>query len=183
MTGRAADAMRAVPRRGFLPSEQQDDADLDVPLAIGHGATNSQPATVRAMLDLLAPALGDRVLDVGAGSGWTTALLTWLVGPTGRVEAVERVPELAGFARARLARPVHLAEPGVLGWPSGAPYDRILVSAEAAGRVPPSLVEQLAVGGVMVIPVDGIMLRVTRTPDGTDIDRHGRYLFVPLVED
>ena len=137
--------MRAVPRREFLPPERQSEADLDVPLSIGHGATNSQPTTVRAMLDLLAPELGDRVLDVGAGSGWTTALLTWLVGPTGRVEAVERVPELARFASARLAHPVHLAEPGVLGWPAGAPYDRILVSAEAAGRVPPDLVDQLAV--------------------------------------
>lgn len=184
MRGRAAEAMRAVPRRDFLPTDQQSHADLDVPLPIGHHATNSQPATVRAMLDLLAPEPGDHVLDVGAGSGWTTALLAWLVGPSGSVVGVERVPELVASARERLTGTavIHEADPHVLGWPAAAPYDGILVSAEAQ-HLPEMLVDQLAIDGRMVIPVDGVMLTVTRTADGPSVARHGRYLFVPLIED
>ncbi len=201
---RVAEAMRAVPRRGFLPPDQQQYADVDGPLPIGHGVTNSQPTTVRAMLALLDPRPGDRVLDVGAGSGWTTALLAWLTAPGGRVVGVERIPEVLEQARAHLAgmvpderdpespdrgalraglspAAVHLAEPGVLGRPAEAPYDRILVSADAA-HLPGTLVDQLTVGGVMVVPVAGVMHRVVRTEGEPRIERHGRYLFVPLVE-
>ena len=71
---------------------------------------------------------------------------------------------------------------GCSGWPDSAPYDRILVSA-AADAVPPALLEQLAVGGVLVVPVDGVMTRVVLSPEGPVVDRHGRYLFVPLIED
>ena len=189
MTARVVEAFAAVPRRDFLPAWQHPFARLDRALDIGHNVTNSQPTTVRNMLDLLDPRPGDRVLDVGSGSGWTTALLGWLVGPTGSVVGVERIPELVAASRAALARTVpdapttvHEAEPGVLGWPDGAPYDRVLVSA-AAGEVPPALLEQLAVGGVLVVPVDGVMTRVVLTPEGPVVEQHGRYLFVPLIED
>jgi protein-L-isoaspartate(D-aspartate) O-methyltransferase len=77
---------------------------------------------------------------------------------------------------------VFQAERGVLGWPAGAPYDRVLVSA-TAGSVPPPLLEQLAVGGVLVVPVDGLMTRVVLSPEGPVVERHGHYLFVPLIED
>ena len=77
---------------------------------------------------------------------------------------------------------MHQAEPGVLGWPERAPYDRVLVSA-AADAVPPALLEQLAVGGVLVVPVGGVMHRVVLTPEGPITEQHGRYLFVPLIED
>ncbi len=187
--GRVANAFAAVPRVWFLPPEQQQFALIDAALPIGWEVTNSQPTTVRAMLGLLDPQPGDRVLDVGAGSAWTTALLAHLVAPDGRVVGVERIPDLVETGRAALARhptgvpaELHVAQPGVLGWPEEAPYDRILVSADAQ-RLPEALVEQLTVGGVMVIPVRGVMQRVTCTADGVKVERHGRFLFVPLIED
>ena len=186
-----AEAFAAVPRDGFLPPDQRRFVRRDGALPIGHGVTNSQPSTVRNMLELLDARSGDRVLDVGAGSGWTTALLAWLVGPGGRVVAVERIPEVLAFGRANLevadpAAPVelHLARPGALGWPDAAPYDRILVSADASA-VPAALVDQLAPDGVMVIPVRGEMLRIVRRPDDPqpEVERHGRYTFVPLIDE
>lgn len=187
MDARVDEAFAAVNRRDFLPARQHPFAHIDQALDIGYGVTNSQPTTVRNMLLLLDPRPGDRVLDVGSGSGWTTALLAHLVGPTGSVIGVERIPELVEASRASLghrfpAAEVRHAQPGVLGWPEGAPYDRILVSA-AADTVPPALLEQLAVGGVLVAPVDGVMTRVTLSPEGPVVERHGRYLFVPLIED
>ncbi|TIC88220.1 methyltransferase domain-containing protein [Nocardioides sp. GY 10113] len=186
-TQRVADAFLAVPRRDFLPARQRRFADDDRPLDIGHAVTNSQPSTVRDMLELLDVHPGMRVLDVGSGSGWTTALLAHLVGPDGEVVAVERLPELVTAARASLGdrypqASVQPARPGVLGVPERAPYDRILVSADA-GELPDALVDQLAVGATLVVPVAGEMLRVTRTDAGRAVTRHGRYLFVPLLED
>jgi protein-L-isoaspartate(D-aspartate) O-methyltransferase len=189
MDDRLAEAFTAVPRRDFLPAGQQAFGDLDQALDIGYGVTNSQPTTVRNMLALLDPQPGDHVLDVGSGSGWTTALLAHLVGPSGSVIGVERIAALVESSRRAIvplsrfgAVSVFEAEAGVLGWPAEALYDRILVSAVAT-IVPPALLEQLAVGGVLVIPVDGVMLRVVLTPEGPTVDEHGRYAFVPLIED
>lgn len=181
-------AMEAVPRERFLPRAQRRHVGLDRPLPIGYGQTNSQPTTVRRMLELLEVADGDRVLDVGAGSGWTTALLAWLCGPRGRVVGVERVPALVdvGVANVRACgmpwAHVTDARPGQLGSPAHAPFDRILVSAEPQ-ELPGELVAQLAPGGVLVIPVAGTMLRVTARGDGPVVERHGHYRFVPLIRD
>lgn len=180
-------ALAACPRRGFLPEHLQPEADHDGPLPIGCGQTNSQPRTVAAMLRLLEVTPGLRVLDVGAGSGWTTALLAHLVGPTGAVHGVELEPELVRFGRANLAATgqpwasIVAAEPGVLGLPALAPFDRILVSAEP-DTLPQALVEQLGAGGVMVIPVAGVMQRVRRgaEPGAIEVTEHGGYSFVPL---
>ena len=128
---------------------------------------------------------GMRVLDVGAGSGWTTALLAHLVGPSGAVHGVELEPELVRFGSANLAATdqpwasIVAAEPGVLGLPQLAPFDRILVSAEPE-VLPQTLVEQLGEGGVMVIPVAGVMLRVRRRGMHIERSEHGFYAFVPL---
>ncbi|WP_293694433.1 methyltransferase domain-containing protein [uncultured Agrococcus sp.] len=184
---RVAAAMRAVPRVDFLPSKMRNLADVDGPLPIGEDQTNSQPSTVEIMLQLLDVRSGDRVLDVGAGSGWTTAMLAHLVGDKGRVLGVERQERLIPPARAALGRyaaeraSIVPAHPHVLGLPEEAPFDRILVSAEALG-LPNSLVEQLAETGIMVIPVDGVMHRVQRLGDEVAISRHGRFRFVPLIE-
>lgn len=189
MNARVDEAFAAAPRRDFLPARQHPFAGLDQALEIGYCVTNSQPTTVRNMLCLLDPQPGDRVLDVGSGSGWTTALLAHLVGPTGSVIGVERIPELVTASRTSLAglphpAPVSVvqAEAGVLGWPQEAPYDRVLVSA-ATPAVPPALLEQVAVGGVLVAPVGGVMLRVVLSPEGPVVEKHGHYLFVPLIED
>lgn len=189
--GRVRAAMAAQPRARFLPEEQRRRAYYDGPLDIGHGQTNSQPRTVHAMLELLDVRPGHKVLDVGAGSGWTTALLAELVGPTGSVLGLERVPDLVVTGRANVeaarmpwAR-VRASVAGVLGAPAEAPFDRVLVSAMAT-RLPEELVAQLEEHGVLVAPVSGRMLRVERVdraPERRRVTEHGLYRFVPLVPD
>lgn len=184
-------AMSRMRRADFLPASQRWLAADDAPIELGHGQTNSQPSTVEAMLVLLDVRAGQRVLDMGSGSGWTTAILGDLVGPRGSVVGVERIRELAERSRGALEgqalERVHIrdAVPGVLGDPEQAPFDRILVSAEAV-ELPEELIAQLCVGGVMVIPVDGSMLRVERRGEGPEdyaVTEHGGYRFVPLVRD
>ena len=178
-------AFAAWPREGFLPRRERRRASYDGPLPIGHEQTNSQPRTVSAMLRLLDVRPGQRVLDVGSGSGWTTALLAHLVGRSGLVDGVELEPSLVEFGTANLAATgqpwarITSATPGVLGLPNRAPYDRILVSAEPR-RLPAELVDQLGDGGRLVIPVAGVMLLVVRDGGETTVTEHGYYRFVPL---
>lgn len=186
MTSGLGAAFASAPRSEFLPPDQRSHAARDAPLAIGYGSTNSQPSTVRYMLELLDVGPGQRVLDVGSGSGWTTALLGELVGPSGTVIGVELVPELVEMARSNLAdhRPwvrIELARDDALGWPEAAPFDRILVSADG-GRVPMELEAQLARGGRMVLPAASEMVVVERSIDGRLSQRRaqGRFSFVPL---
>lgn len=180
------EAMRRAPRVDYLPRGMRHAARLDQPLSIGDGVTNSQPSTVRTMIEMLDVRPGQRVLDVGSGSGWTTAILAHLVGDEGSVLGVELIGRLvresdavlraAGLSQAVVAQ----AEPGVLGAPDQAPFDRILVSAEAR-EVPEELVDQLADGGVMVAVVRDRLVTVTRHGDGADVVlAPGRYRFVPL---
>lgn len=180
---RVAAAFDACPRARHLPPAQVDFAELNQALPIGYGQTNSQPSTVRAMLVALEARPGHRVLDVGSGSAWTTVLLAHLVGPTGRVVGVERVPELVAMGRAAVAAAgmpwasVDAADPQVLGAPAEAPFDRILVSAMAEA-IPTALREQLGPGGVLVVPADGLLWRVTEHEQRP----LGRYVFVPLIQ-
>ncbi len=176
-----------MPRTRFLPAGQRASAHVDRPLSIGFGQTNSQPSTVRYMLELLEVEPAQRVLDVGSGSGWTAALLGVLVGSNGQVVGVELEPELARWGAGNVDAQqmpwvrVHQADPDRLGWPEESPYDRILVSA-GARSLPEPLVEQLKPDGVMVIPVAGRMLRVRRVgPTGdVEIERLTACAFVPL---
>lgn len=193
-TGRAALAPRvraalaAVPRHAFLPPEEQASAYDNYPHPIGYGQTISQPYIVALMTELLDPALGDRVLEVGTGSGYQAAVLSRLVA---EVYTVETVPELADAARDRLTRMgcanVHgrLGD-GASGWPAFAPFDCIIVTA-AASEIPPALLDQLAPGGRMVIPVGAPyaaqeLVRVTKDAAG-ETDRRVvlPVAFVPLV--
>jgi protein-L-isoaspartate(D-aspartate) O-methyltransferase len=188
MTPRARldEAFEATPRAGFLPRAERRFAEVDRALPIGWGQTNSQPTTVRNMLALLDVRPGDRVLDIGSGSGWTTALLAHLVGSEGAVVGVEIVPELVERGRANLARSdrpnasIRAALEHVLGLPEEAPFDRILVSA-GAETMPEQLTDQLAEDGVLVVPVAGVMHEVRRNADGVQDRTHGHYSFVPLV--
>lgn len=137
------------------------------------------------MLELLGVHRRERVLDVGSGSGWTTALLAELVGPSGSVYAVERIPDLVARSRKVLSPwsniSIHTAKEGTLGLPAHGPYDRILVSA-MADEIPAGLVSQLRCGGTMVIPVSSVMLKVQKGKDGQVlVSEHGFYSFVPLL--
>ncbi len=196
VSDRIREAMARRVRTDFLPPDVHRGAGEDRPLPIGHGQTNSQPSTVAAMLALLDVRAGQRVLDVGSGSGWTTAVLADLVGPDGSVIGVERVPELVRQSQRALAAQrssggplewaeIRQADTGVLGAPDLGPFDRILVSAEA-DEVSSALVDQLAPAGVAVMPVRGEMLRIVHSgPDaqGHETTRHGSFRFVPLIED
>ena len=183
--GRAQAALAAVPRAHYLPPQVRGQAHLDQPLPIGWGSTNSQPWTVGYMLRLLDPRPGMTVLDVGAGSGWTTDLLAWLVGAEGRVIGTEIVADLVQRARAGLQASnaeIRVSPPDELGAPQEAPFDRILVSADR-GRGPADLGAHRAVGGRLVIPVAGRMLIVS-VPDGGRPQVHrapGEFRFVRLV--
>ncbi len=184
------EAFRTVDRCQFVPAALQRECYDDRPLSIGSGQTISQPSTVAFMLELLKAGPGHHVLDVGAGSCWTTALIAYLVGESGHVIALERVQKLAEFGRNNIQKgdwpqvKVYHAN-GLLGWPGSAPYDRILVSA-AAKKVPDALVEQLKPGGRLVIPLSdywGNMKLISKAEDGTLSEQtHPGFAFVPFVE-
>lgn len=179
-------AFSAIARENFLPAHEQKYADIDEPIGIGFGQTNSQPTTVHMMLRWLDPQEGDKILDVGSGSGWTTALLARIVGAQGKVFAVEKIPELVHFGRENVRRAgisnAQFFKAGkVYGWPKMAPYDRILVSA-AADHVPKELLDQLKIGGKMVIPVRHDILEITKKPETDEIVTHVGFVFVPLVK-
>jgi protein-L-isoaspartate(D-aspartate) O-methyltransferase len=180
------DAFLHTPRAEFLPASVRNLADIREALPIGHSQTNSQPDVVRQMLVWLNPKQGDNVLDVGSGSGWTAALLAHIVGPQGTVYAVERIPELLRFGKRNIRnagiKNVRFYRAGsTLGLPAHAPYDRILVSASAT-ELPRDLLDQLRIGGTMVIPVHHDIVVVRRDADGNVRTKaFPGYVFVPLV--
>lgn len=184
---RVLDAMRRVPREAYVPEADRAVAYLDSPLAIGHGQTISQPYVVAFMTEALALAPDDVVLEIGTGSGYQTAVLAELVR---EVYSIETVPELSARAERTLAeqgyRHVHLrVGDGHAGWPEHAPYSKIVVTA-APASVPPALVDQLAVGGRMVVPVgpqggDQELQILTKTPAGLDVVHSLPVRFVPMV--
>ena len=179
-------AFREVRREHFLSDDVVEWAGEDHPLPIGHGQTNSQPYTVAFMFELLQPEAGQNVLDVGCGSGWATALLAEIVGAGGSVIGTERISELAQYAQIRIEslgieNTSIMHTPTALGRPAKAPFDRILVSA-AAQEVPSQLVDQLAVGGIMVIPVRHSIFKIEKTSQGTRREEHPGFSFVPLID-
>jgi protein-L-isoaspartate(D-aspartate) O-methyltransferase len=182
-------AMSRVPRERFLPPELHRYAYDDRPLPIGHGQTISQPLMVAIMTEVLRLKGHEKVLELGTGSGYQAAILAELAE---QVITVERVAALAESAAQRLRElgydnvAVRVNEEGTLGWPAEAPYDAILVTA-GAPRVPQELVEQLNMGGRLVIPVGKRyvqqLLSVQREKQGTRVTRHGQCRFVPLIGD
>ena len=174
---RVLDAFHHVRRYDFLLEDAKPRAIADVPLVIGKDQTNSQPSTVAKMIDWLDPQPGQRVLDVGAGSGWTTGLLAHMVGEDGSVDGTERIEELLHFAEGNLAKyafsqiTLHHT-PGEVGFSGRAPYDRILVSAGTPENWLPELFDQLSPdGGIMLAPV---VLDMTTHAD----DKHNKQLWL-----
>jgi protein-L-isoaspartate(D-aspartate) O-methyltransferase len=183
---RVLDAMGRVRRELFVAESDRGLAYADVPLPIGYGQTISQPFMVALICEAAGVRRGDRVLDVGAGSGYQAAVLAEMGA---EVHAIERIPALAEVARANLSRAgygrvtVHVGD-GSLGLPEEAPFDVIVVAA-AAPRVPPALYEQLDVGGRLVVPVGGTREQrlelVVKSPEGPAVVRSVSCRFVPLV--
>ena len=183
---RVLDAMAAVPRHEFVPAAEQASAYSDEALPIGGGQTISQPFMVAAMTDALQLSGTERVLEIGGGCGYQAAVLSLLAQD---VMVVELQPALASASRQRLARlaytNVRVEEgDGSLGWPAGAPYDAILVSA-AAPAIPPPLIEQLSDNGRLVIPVGGSdqqnLLRIVKRAGGLAQESLCACRFVPLL--
>ncbi|RZB29178.1 MAG: protein-L-isoaspartate(D-aspartate) O-methyltransferase [Candidatus Argoarchaeum ethanivorans] len=183
---RVLDAMNRVPRHIFVLDSQKEYAYQDTPLSIGSGQTISAPHMVAIMCNLLDLEEGMSVLEIGTGSGYHVAVIAELVGKTGHVYTVERIEQLAYFARDNLKKTGYanvtvIIEDGSLGLPEYAPYDRISVAA-AAPKVPQTLIDQLKEGGKMVIPVGSFpqeLFLVTKNIEVTMVKKGG-VSFVPL---
>jgi len=183
---RVLEAMRRVPREAFVPQDQYYAAYEDRPLSIGFGQTISQPYIVALMVQALELKGGDKVLELGAGSGYEAAILAELAR---EVVTVERISELVEGAKRALEKlgysnvKVHLAS-GELGWSDEAPYGAIIVSA-GAPTIPQILLNQLSFGGRLVIPVGSRwqqdLLKVTKRRKGNKVENLGGCYFVPLI--
>ena len=189
-SARIISAFKKIKREDFLPDHLKEDASLNIPLPLSHGQTISQPLTVAFMLELLQPRAGDKILDVGSGSGWQTALLAEIVGEEGKVYAIERVPDLMRFGKKNV-KSYHfknvefICSDGTRGYKKAAPFDKIIVAAAAEIGIPDILLKQLKVGGRLVIPVgkyEQSMVKVEKVSE-TDYkeERHPGFQFVPLV--
>jgi len=194
-TKEIVEAFKTIKREDFLPEDIKNLAELNEALPIGFGQTISQPAVVAFMLEQLQPKPGDKILDVGSGSGWTTALLGQIVGGVpgkagrGRVIATEIIPELKEFGEKNTAK-YGFVEKGIVKFISAdaskglleeAPFDKILASASAE-EIPLAWKEQLKVGGKIVAPVGNSIKTIIKKSETEfeEIDYPG-FVFVPLI--
>jgi protein-L-isoaspartate(D-aspartate) O-methyltransferase len=182
------EAIRKFPRHLFVPEFLRHVAYEDTPLRIGHNQTISQPLTVVIMTEALNVQKGDKVLEVGTGSGWQASLISYLVGERGYVYTVEIVEDLYKTAKknmktAKTKNVKPILGDGSIGLEKESPFDGVIVTA-AAPRIPETLLEQLKVGGIMVIPVGDMMLQelfVIRKNKNIEKTSLGEFAFVPLL--
>lgn len=183
------DAFLEISRVEFVPEELESGAEADIALPIGYGQTISQPLTVAIMLELLDPQREHKILDIGSGSGWTTALLSYVVGKKGKVIALEKQRELCefgknnadkfGYVKNNIAN--FICADGSKGYSKEAPYNRILVSASSE-FVPNELKNQLKIGGKMVIPVlNSIWYLEKKGENEFEKEEYPGFNFVPLI--
>ena len=179
------EAFEHIDRVDFVLDSTASDVYEDYPLQIGYQQTISQPTTVAMMLEMLSPKEGQKILDIGSGSGWTTALLSYIVGNGGSVTGVERVGSLVEFGSHNLqkysfknAKIIQATdELGIV----GEKFDRILVSA-AADEFPTELTAQLKIGGKLVIPIKNSIYEIIKKEDGElEAIEHYGFRFVPLI--
>lgn len=187
------EAFKKVRREDFLPQNLKEEAALNIPLPIGYGQTISQPLTVAFMLELLQPQKGEKILDVGAGSGWVAALLAQIVGENGKIYAIELIPELKKFGEENAAK-YNFFEKGIAeffcsdgadGLPDKAPFDKIHIAA-AALKIPEPLKEQLKIGGRLVMPVgesfsQSLVLLEKKGKNKYKEIHYPGFVFVPLI--
>jgi protein-L-isoaspartate(D-aspartate) O-methyltransferase len=184
------DALEHIDRIEFVPSELELLVNADVALPIGYGQTIPKPIVIALMLELLDPCKGQKVLDVGSGAGWTTTLLSRVVGEEGRVISIERIRSLSDFAKDNTDK-FNYVKKGIAefhvgdineGFPQEAPYDRILVSPSIIDEIPQSLKHQLKIGGKMVIPIGNNIVYLER--EGEDeffMEQFPGFDFVPFI--
>lgn len=183
------DAFLHIKREDFVPPDEKDAAYLNAALPIGFGQTISQPLVVAFMLELLKPQKGEKILDVGCGSGWTTALIAYLVQPQGKVIGIDIIKELVMFAQKNIEKYQFLNKgrvqlihgDGKLGFKKEAPYDKILVSASSS-QIPTELLNQLKTDGRLVIPIKDSIVLVEKIHDNNiKKTEFPGFAFVPLV--
>ena len=182
-------AFKRIKRVDFLPPHLQNLAELNEALPIGFGQTISQPLVVAFMLELLQPQEGDKILDVGSGSGWTSALLAEIIGSKGKVIAIEVIPELKKFGENNVAkynfiksgRVTFICGDGSQGYEKDAPFDRILASASAES-CPQAWKDQLKIGGRIVAPIkNSIYLLIKKSKEEFQEREYPGFVFVPLI--
>jgi protein-L-isoaspartate(D-aspartate) O-methyltransferase len=179
------EAFKNIDRIDFVVDQNASDIYEDYPLQIGYNQTISQPRTVAMMMEMLEPQEGQKILDIGSGSGWTTALLSFIVGDSGSVLGMERITDLVRFGNSNLEK-YHFKNTTIIQAREnlgmvGEKFDRILVSA-AAKEFPIELTEQLKVGGKLVIPVGNTIYEIKKRKNGEleSIEHYG-FTFVPLI--
>ena len=188
-TPRIIEAFKKVKRKDFLPEDIKNLAEFNEALPIGFGQTISQPLVVAFMLEQLDLKEGDKILDVGSGSGWTTALLAEIIGSKGKVIAIEVIPELMEFGKKNVEK-YNFIEKGVVefvcadgskGYKKAAPFDKILASA-AAPELSPTWKEQLKIRGRIVTPIgSSIWLFIKKTEKEFEEIEYPGFAFVPLI--
>jgi protein-L-isoaspartate(D-aspartate) O-methyltransferase len=186
-TPRIIETFRKIRRSDFLPEDMQNLAELNEALPIDFGQTISQPLVVAFMLEQLQPKPGDKILDIGSGSGWTTALLAETVKETGKVIALELVSELKEFGEKNAAKyklPAQfICADGSRGYEKEAPYDGILCSAAVQRTVPQAWKKQLKIGGRLVTPIgSSVYLFIKKSESEFEEIEYPGFAFVPLVE-
>jgi len=206
-TPQIIEAFRKIKRADFMPENMKDLAEVDEAMPIGQGQTISQPKVVAFMLELLEPKAGEKILDVGSGSGWTSALLSEIVGKKGRVVSLELIPELKEFGEKNAAKYGFVEKgtaqficcDGSKGYEEESPFDKILASAALAAarggkedlsslstarHLPQAWKKQLKVGGRIVAPINSsIWLFVKKSENEMEEKEYPGFIFVPLIEE
>jgi protein-L-isoaspartate(D-aspartate) O-methyltransferase len=177
-------AFESVEREKFVPEEYQDLSYEDVALPIGYDQTISQPYTIAFMLRLLNVVDGEKVLEVGSGSGYVLSLLSEL-NPKGKIFGIERIEELVKSSTSKLREYQNVEvihSDGSVGFEKESPFDKILVSASAE-NIPEELIEQLKIGGTLVIPVKQSIYVLKKQKEGNEITEYEGFVFVPLLRE